>query len=75
MPSIWRQFDRVNNNTVIEDTGATYYNPNGSPVYVPDDLQVEYRSYAKYPRDKFTTLLPPRKSMKLLVHINRSDNA
>eukprot|EP01087_Luapelamoeba_hula_P007753 TRINITY_DN1901_c0_g4_i1.p1 TRINITY_DN1901_c0_g4~~TRINITY_DN1901_c0_g4_i1.p1 ORF type:complete len:497 (-),score=63.75 TRINITY_DN1901_c0_g4_i1:85-1575(-) len=61
--AIWRQFDRVNNNTVMETTGVTTA-PNGGadPQWVdglPSDLTVEYISYSKYPSSIFTTLLPP----------------
>eukprot|EP01087_Luapelamoeba_hula_P007752 TRINITY_DN1901_c0_g3_i1.p1 TRINITY_DN1901_c0_g3~~TRINITY_DN1901_c0_g3_i1.p1 ORF type:complete len:497 (-),score=41.35 TRINITY_DN1901_c0_g3_i1:85-1575(-) len=76
--AIWRQFDRVNNNTVIETTGVTTA-PNGSanPQWVdglPNDLTVEYISYSKYPRNIFITLLPPPSANMWLPseHIVRS---
>lgn len=61
---IWRQFDRVKNNTIIDTSGITS-SPVGSestPGWtdaLPNDLEVEYISYSKYPRKNFTTLIPP----------------
>ena len=62
--AIWRQFDRTQNNTIIETSGTTA-SPAGTestPEWTDelhDDFTVEYINYSKYPQGTFQTLLPP----------------
>jgi len=60
---IWRQFDRTNNNVMIETTGTTAFGNGSVPTWtngMPNDLSVEYIRYAKFPRSpNINTLLPP----------------
>ena len=61
--AIWRQFDRTQNNTLIETSGITASPPGtaSTPQWIdalPADLSVEYISYSKYPRTTFSTLTP-----------------
>lgn len=61
--AIWRQFDRTKGNELINTTGITTDppdDPNGrssSAIYA-DDIEVEYISYAKWPRSTFPTIDP-----------------
>lgn len=59
--SIWRQFDRLSANKIIQDTGITFYLPDSSPYsgYTNEDIEVEYISYAKFPSDIYKVLIPP----------------
>ncbi|KAK2606215.1 hypothetical protein QQS21_003386 [Conoideocrella luteorostrata] len=82
--SIWRQFDRLANNSITDTTGVTVSfppsEPNGEPPPplwangVPNDLTVEYISYSKYPRQNFSTLFPPPSQNMYMpsAHIIRS---
>ena len=62
--AIWRQFDRTKDNLVINTTGVTTDPPDGPNGHGPgaiyaEDIEVEYISYAKWPRSTFQTLIPP----------------
>jgi len=61
--SIWRQFDRVNGNTVSETTGTNAFLNGSEPTWtpgLPNDLTVEYFRYRKFPRSAaINTLIPP----------------
>ncbi|KAF3919239.1 hypothetical protein AA313_de0207650 [Arthrobotrys entomopaga] len=75
--SIWRQFDRTNNNTVIETTGTTAFQDDSSTwtAGLPMDLTVEYIKYKKYPRSSHINTLVPPPSPNMYIateHIVRS---
>lgn len=58
--SIWFQYQRLNNNTIVPDSGITTYEPNTRKrnAYVTD-VSNEHLEYVKFPSDVYHTFVPP----------------
>lgn len=67
--SIWRQFDRTNNNALQPFSGVTASSPDADPEYA-DDVEVEYFSYVRWP-EAIRTLVPPPAAARYLPDRHR----
>jgi hypothetical protein len=56
--SVWRQFDRTNQNALQQFSGATTSSPDGDPEYA-DDVEVTITSYVRWPESVSPLVRPP----------------
>src|SRR4029077_8332238 len=56
--SVWRQFDRTNQNALQPFSGATTSSPDGDPEYA-DDVEVTITSYVRWPESVSPLVRPP----------------
>jgi predicted secreted hydrolase len=67
--SVWRQFDRTNQNALQPFSGATTSSPNADPEYA-DDIEVTIDSYVRWP-DEVKTLVPPPSTVRYMPDRHR----
>ncbi|MEO3759492.1 lipocalin-like domain-containing protein [Mycobacterium sp. B14F4] len=64
--SIWRQFDRTENNALQPFSGATTSSPDGGPEpEFAEDIEVTVHSYVRWPESVRTLVPPPREARYL----------
>jgi predicted secreted hydrolase len=67
--SIWRQFDRTNDNALQPFSGATTSSPEDEPEYA-DDVEVDVASYVRWP-ESVTPLVPPLSAIRYMPDRHR----
>jgi len=67
--SIWRQFDRTNNNALQPFSGATTSSPVSAPEYA-DDIEVTVSSYVRWP-ESVSPLVPPLSAVRYMPDRHR----